>query len=135
VAGGLMGSRQLNRVLRGEVLTHRQRRLRILAALLPGVAWLALFSVVPLLLICGVSFLTRGGYGTVELPVTVESYRRLAGFGWLGFDALYPFILLRSLALGGATAVLCLAAGMPLAFFIAGLAGRWKTMALTLVVI
>jgi len=123
------------RVERGEVLTARQRNLRILGASAPGVAWLALFFAVPILLIVGVSFLSRGSYGTVEPPVTFESYRRLAGFGWLGFDALYPLILLRSLALGMGTALLCILAGLPLAFFIGSLGSRWKTTALTLVVI
>jgi spermidine/putrescine transport system permease protein len=44
-------------------------------------------------------------------------------------------VLLRSLFLGAGTAVFCLAAGLPLAFFICGLSARWRTVALTLVVI
>jgi len=44
-------------------------------------------------------------------------------------------IILRSLGLGAVTAALCLAAALPLAFFIAGLPARWKGVALTLVVI
>ncbi len=122
-------------VHRGEVLTARQRMLRVLGASAPGAGWLVLFFAVPLLLILGVSFLSRGPYGTVEQPLTFESYRRLAGFGLLGFDPLYPIILLRSLALGLGTAALCVLAGLPLAFFIAGLSPRWKNIALTLVVI
>lgn len=123
------------RVERGEALSARQRALRILGASVPGAAWLALFFALPLLLIVGVSFLSRGNYGTIEGPLTFESYRRLAGFGWLGFDPLYPLILLRSLLLGLGTAFLCALAGLPLAFFIASLKPRWKTTALTLVVI
>jgi len=89
----------------------------------PAVIWLGLLLVVPLLIVIGISFLTRGEYGGVELPLTVESYKRLAGFGELGFDPLYPVILLRSLVLGGATAALCLVMALPLAFFTSESAG------------
>jgi spermidine/putrescine transport system permease protein len=93
------------------------------------------FLLLPLLVISGISFLSRGAYGEIEPPFSLENYKRLVGFGWLGFDPLYPAIFLRSLVLGGATALLCAVAGLPLAFFIAQLPGRWKTFALILVVI
>src|SRR5204863_1386626 len=64
-----------------------------------------------------------------------ENYTRFAGFGIFGFDPLYPQILVRSLVLGAGTAILCVAAGLPLAFFIAGLPVRYKNMSLTLVLI
>jgi spermidine/putrescine transport system permease protein len=101
----------------------------------PAVGWLAVCLLLPLLLLGGVSFLTRGEYGGVTMPLTLENYRRLAGFGELGFDPLYPGILLRSLAMGLATAGICLVAGLPLAFFVARLRGVGKAVALTLVVI
>jgi spermidine/putrescine transport system permease protein len=99
------------------------------------VLWLLIFLLVPLLIVTTISFLTRGEYGGVELPFTFESYKRLAGFGELGFDPLYPIILLRSIILGGATAIICVATALPLAFFIARLPGNWKNAALLLVVI
>lgn len=101
----------------------------------PAVVWITLLLVVPLCLVLGISFLTRGEYGGVEWPLTLESYKRLAGFGELGFDPLYPVILARSLALGAGTAALCLLTGLPLAFFIARLPSRWRNAALTLVVV
>jgi spermidine/putrescine transport system permease protein len=101
----------------------------------PAVLWLTVLLVLPLLLVLGISFLTREEYGGFGTPITLENYRRLAGYGELGFDNLYPVILLRSLVLGAATAILCLLTGLPLAFFVARLPGRWKTAALTLVVI
>jgi len=122
-------------VLRGEALSARQRVLRILGAAGPAGLWLLIFFLVPLLLIVGVSFLSRGEVGTVETPWTFEAYRRLAGFGLLGFDPLYPIILARSLALGAGTALLCVLGALPMAFFIAGLRPKWKTAALTLVII
>ena len=101
----------------------------------PGLIWLLVFLLVPMLLILSVSFISRGAYGELEWTVTLENYRRLIGFGALGFDPLYPQILLRSLALGATTAFLCLLMGMPLAFFIARLPGRFRAAALLLVVI
>ena len=101
----------------------------------PGIGWLGIFLVLPLLAVFAVSFLTRGEYGGYGLPLTIENYRRLAGWGELGFDPLYPVILGRSLALGFGTAVLCFLLAMPLTFFIAGLGERRRLMALTLVMI
>lgn len=101
----------------------------------PAVFWLALFFVVPMGLVLGTSFLSRGELGELARPFTFENYERLIGFGLFGFEPLHPQIILRSLGLGAVTAVLCLAAALPLAFFIAGLPARWKGVALTLVVI
>lgn len=119
----------------GERLTRCGHLLRSALTSGPAALWLALFLFAPLLLIFGISFLSRGDYGELQLPLTIESYKRLAGFGLLGFDSLYPIILLRSLVLGTGTALLCLACGLPLAFFIARQSPRWKTTMLTLVVI
>lgn len=101
----------------------------------PGIGWLGIFLVLPLLAVLAVSFLTRGEYGGYGLPVTIENYRRLAGWGELGFDPLYPVILGRSLALGFGTAALCFLLAVPLTFFIAGLNERRRLVALTLVMI
>src|SRR6185503_6333592 len=62
-------------------------------------------------------------------------YQRFAGFGSFGWDPLYPVIIARSLCLAGLTMILCLMLGLPLAFWISSLPPRWKTFALTLVVI
>lgn len=97
--------------------------------------WLLLFFVAPLLGVVCVSFLTRGAYGELELPVTLENYKRVAGFGLLGFDPLYPTILARSLIIAAATAFLCILCALPVAFYIADLSRRGKTIALTLLVI
>src|SRR5215813_9088605 len=103
-------------VQRGEALGARQRVLRILGSAGPAGLWLLLLFLVPLLLIATVSLLSRGEQGTVETPWTFGAYRRLAGFGLLGFDPLYPIILARSLALGAGTALLCVLCALPLAF-------------------
>jgi len=119
----------------GERLSRRGQWLRAAWTSGPAVLWLTLFLLLPLAGIGVISFLSRGDDGELLRPFTTENYRRLAGFGLLGFDPLYPVILLRSLLLGAGTAAVCVLAALPLAFFIARLPGRWKNFALTLVVI
>ena len=120
---------------RGERLTHAGQVVRSALISGPGIAWVTVFLLLPLVAIGFISFLSKGVYGGFEPPATLYSFKRFAGFGLLGFDILYPIIILRSLVLGAATALLCAAIAFPLVFFIASLPGRWKNLALTLVVI
>ena len=101
----------------------------------PAIAWVTVFLLVPLLGIAAMSVMTRGPYGELTLPLTLQSYKRLAGFGLLGYDPQYPVIILRSLLLAAGTTVVSLLAAFPLAFFIRGLSPRAKQIALTLVII
>jgi len=117
---------------------HLSRGAQLLRSALtsgPGALWLTVFLLIPLLIIAGISSFTRGAYGEIEWPLTLDSYKRLLGFGELGFDPLYPAILLRSLAMGAATAALCVLLALPFSFFIAQSPARFKMLALTLVVI
>jgi spermidine/putrescine transport system permease protein len=99
------------------------------------IAWLVTFFLAPLLGLIWVSFLSRGAYGELEFPLTLENYKRVAGFGLLGFDPLYPTILGRSVSIAAITAAICVICSLPAAFFIAGLSRRRKTIALTLLII
>lgn len=119
----------------GVELDRRGHWLRSALTSGPSVLWLTMFLLLPLLGIGVISFLSRGDYGEIQTPFTLDNYRRLLGFGWLGFDPLYPGIFLRSLALGGGTAALCLLTGLPLAFFIGRQSAGLKTVALALVVV
>jgi spermidine/putrescine transport system permease protein len=110
-------------------------RSRIKNATTIPLVWLILFFVAPLLGIIWVSFLSRGAYGELEFPLTLENYKRVAGFGLLGFDPLYPTILGRSILIAAVTAFLCVVCSLPVAFFIAGLSRRGKIIGLTLLVI
>lgn len=119
----------------GERLTRRGQLARSALTSGPGIAWVTVMLLLPLAGVLLTSFLARGPYGELELRFTLENYRRLAGFGMLGFDPQYPFIILRSLLLAAGTTGVCLLAGFPLAFFIAALPGRARQVALALVVI
>jgi spermidine/putrescine transport system permease protein len=93
------------------------------------------FLLLPLMAVGVISFLRRTPLGEVSGPPTLENYERLLGFGLLGFDPLYPLIILRSLLLAAGTTAVCTAAAFPIAFFIAALPARFKNVALTLVIV
>ena len=95
--------------------------------LLPARLWMALFFAAPLAIVCGYSFLTRGDYGGVEQPWTIESFSRLA-------DPLYLAILWRSAWIAALSTGLCALLGFPLALFISR-AGRRKNLYLQLVLL
>jgi len=78
----------------GETLTGRGHLVRSALTSGPGLLWLTLLLLAPLLAIISISFLTRGAYGEIQWPPTLENYRRLVGFGPFGFDSLYPLIFL-----------------------------------------
>src|SRR5688572_26348102 len=90
-------------------------------SVLPGAGWEVLFLALPFAGMVVMSFMTRGEFGGVERPFTLENYMQLAGFGPFGFEALYPVVLLRTVALAMVTAVLCAAAALPLVFWVASL--------------
>ena len=101
---------------------------RLRAMFLAPAALLALATLVaPLLIVFAYAFLTRGGYGGVELPVTIENLVRL-------WDPLYGAILLRSIWIAGVSTGLCLLLGFPLALFIAR-SGSRRNLYLSLVVL
>ncbi len=93
----------------------------------PAAALMIATLAIPLVIICGYSVLTRGGYGGVEQPWTFENYARL-------FDPLYGVIFVRSFWVAGVATLLCLALGFPLALFIAQ-SGERKNLYLSLVIL
>ncbi|MBX7139108.1 MAG: ABC transporter permease [Oligoflexia bacterium] len=119
----------------GEQLSPLDQTLRSLRTSGPAIVWTTLFLFVPLLGIVFISFMSRGSYGELQLPLTFDNYSRFFGFGSFGFDPLYPYILLRSVLLAVGSTLLCMICALPLAFFIAGLSPRYKNLALTLVMI
>ncbi len=96
--------------------------------LLPTLLIIGVFFCIPLLLMFGVSFASRGLYGGIEWVFTFENYQRLA-------DPLYWTIYSRSLFLAGTTTVVCLAVGFPLAYVMARASPRRQTLLLVLVMI
>src|SRR5262245_55265452 len=83
--------------------------------------------VIPLFIVLAYAFLTRGGYGGVEMPVTAENLTRL-------WDSLYGVIFLRSIWIAGLSTAICLVLGFPLALFIAR-SGPRRNLYMSLVVL
>src|SRR6202049_2809569 len=101
-------------------------RLRSIFLAPPAVLVLVTIAI-PLAIIVVYSVLSRGAYGGVELPWTLENYTRL-------IDPLYGGIFVRSLALAAAATALCILLGFPLALFI-GRSGTRKNLYLSLVIL
>ncbi|PYT25961.1 MAG: ABC transporter permease [Acidobacteria bacterium] len=95
--------------------------------LLPAWVWIVFLFIAPLVIVCAYSLLTRGTYGGVELPWTLESYARI-------LDPLYGAILLRSIAIAASATALCLVLAFPLALFISR-SKRHKNLYLHLVIL
>jgi spermidine/putrescine transport system permease protein len=104
----------------------RRASIRV-AFLTPAAALLLLTLVAPSAIIVAYSALTRGAYGGVERPFTIENYARL-------FDPLYATIFWRSLWVAGVATALCIALGFPLALFISR-SGARKNLYLSLVIL
>src|SRR5580658_1532212 len=95
--------------------------------LAPTWVLLLLTLAAPLAIVCLYSLMTRGAYGGVEKPFTVENYTRF-------WDPLYGAILWRSCWISAAATALCLALAFPLALFIAR-SGSRKNLYLSLVIL
>jgi spermidine/putrescine transport system permease protein len=95
--------------------------------LLPAWLTLVILFAVPFAIVLAYSFLTRGVYGGIVPPWTLESYQRL-------FDPLYLAILWRSFAMALAATALCFLLAFPAALFIAR-AARHKNLYLQLVML
>jgi spermidine/putrescine transport system permease protein len=95
--------------------------------LAPSALVMLLLVAAPMAIVLYYSLLTRGVYGGVEWPLTLENWRRLA-------DPLYLHILARTAALAAAATALCLVLGFPLALFISR-AGPRKNLYLYLVIL
>ena len=96
--------------------------------LAPSAAFTVILFLIPLSIIIAYSFLTRGVYGGVVGPWTLENYQRL-------FDPLYGIILWRSLVMSTLATILCLLIAFPLALFIARASDRAKGIYLYLVIL
>ena len=94
----------------------------------PANLYLFLFMVLPLLLVGGLSFLSRGTYGEVVFRFNISNYTRL-------FDPLYGKILLYSLGVGIATTAFSILIGYPLAYYIARAPARQRSLLLFLILV
>lgn len=76
----------------------------------PGMFWLLIFFMLPLVFVFVASFMTRGTGGAVELPFTLEHYNRTV--------TVFGSVVWRSVFIALLTTLWCFLLGYPLAFFI-----------------
>lgn len=80
--------------------------------LAPALLITVVLFLAPTSIVCAYSILTRGAYGGVIRPFTIESFLRV-------FDPIYIEIFWRSFWISTVSTLLCLLLGFPLALFIA----------------
>ncbi|WP_366919676.1 ABC transporter permease [Brevibacillus laterosporus] len=95
---------------------------------LPGILWLTIFFLVPMLFVVILSFLKRGVYGQIVYEFTLANYARF-------FESLYVQIFIETLLVSVGTTIICLLLGYPLAYMITRLDRKWQNLWLLLVMI
>ncbi|MGW4476165.1 ABC transporter permease [Nonomuraea sp. NPDC004354] len=104
------------------------RRLGAFVFLGPGIAYLAVLMLVPLVLVLSYTVFRRGRFGGIVYEFTTENFTRL-------LDPLYLDVVLESIELATLTTVFALLLGYPTAYLIARLPRTWKTIALVAIVL
>jgi len=94
----------------------------------PGLLFYAVLVAVPVLLVTGYMFATRGRFGGVEWELGLDNFTRVT-------DSVYLEVFRESLGLALLATLLALLIGYPTAYAIAKLPPRWRTVALVLVVV
>jgi spermidine/putrescine transport system permease protein len=106
---------------------HERPQLKAWALLAPGLTWLVVFFIVPLVLMLGYSFMPRNVYGGVDFGFTLENYGRF-------FDPLYLKIVLKTTLYALGCTTVCLLLGFPVAYAIAR-GGRFRNFLIFLVML
>lgn len=119
----------------GELATAKSFVWRGVLLVLPGLLWLMAFLVLPGLVLIPLSFAERGPYGEVIWAFTWENYRRLLGFGVLGFSLDNLLALVRTVWVALVTTLLAAVLAYPIAFFIRAQHPRRRYLVLSLVLI
>ena len=98
------------------------RKSSSIALIAPAFLVIGIFMVLPLMIAVAYSFMTASPYGGVTLPLTFDAYIQFLfqrDFDdSLYFSWSYVIIIARSIYLAGATTLLCLILGFPVAWYI-----------------
>ena len=95
---------------------------------LPPLLWLAVFYVLPLVLIILVSSAARGTYGGILWSLSLKSYARF-------FDTLYLGVLARSIGVAVLSTFICVLLGFPISWWMARLPARGQQLMVLLILI
>lgn len=122
--------------------------MRLAGLMAPGAFWLFVFFFVPLLIMAGISFLSRDRLGFPTLPLTLQNYWEIVrdirfapsislagGLTIRLFEGLYLELFWRSIWLSLLSTLITLFIAFPVALFMARLPSRYRNLALFLVMI
>jgi len=98
-------------------------------ALVPPLAWLGVFFLVPMIAVFVYSLATRTPGGDVALGVSFQNYDRI------GQSALYLWGALRSLWIALEVTVVTLLVAYPVAYYLALVATRWRIVLFVLLIV
>jgi spermidine/putrescine transport system permease protein len=94
----------------------------------PGLLFTLVFVVVPVLLVMSYTVFDRGRFGGVTYDFNLDNFSR-------AFEPTFRRVLVSSLGIAAAATAIALAIGYPVAYAIAKLPVRWRSLMLVLVVI
>ncbi|GAA5177241.1 ABC transporter permease [Modicisalibacter zincidurans] len=106
----------IQQVTRRHAVVSETRHL--LFSVMPGAVWILIFLVLPSLYLMAVAFMTNGAYGLPELPLSLDAFKQLAGFGFLGWSPGNLYTLLRSLWQTLVSTGLVVLVAYPIAYYI-----------------
>jgi spermidine/putrescine transport system permease protein len=98
-------------------------------ALAPGLGWLGLFFLAPMLIVLAYSLATRGSGGTIEFGLSLHNFTRMAE------SDLYLRVGLRTLRIGIIVTMATLIVAYPVAYYLALVATRWKVALFVLLLV
>lgn len=102
---------------------RRRRRVEASILLSPGVAFLAVFLILPITLIFATSFLKRGMYGGIVFEFTLDNFARL-------LEPSYLQVISNSLGIAAIVTFGALLIAYPAVIAISSLSPRWKILAI-----
>lgn len=92
------------------------------------VAWLSVLTLLPFLIILGMSFFQRTDLGTISSTLTLENYSRC--FQWI-----YARVVIKTVCLAAGATLSCLLVGFPVAYYLARSQGARRQFGLILLFI
>lgn len=107
----------------------------LLATSGPGVFFIVVFLVLPSAYLVAMAFLSNGPYGLPTAPLTLDAFRELAGFGFLGWSPGNLYTLIRSVWQSLLATAIVIVIAYPAAYFISRQPVRWRAVMLLAVVV
>ncbi|OHV12281.1 ABC transporter permease [Kushneria phosphatilytica] len=102
---------------------------------LPASLWIIIFLILPSLYLVSMAFMTNGAYGQPQLPLSLDAFRQLAGFGFLGWSPGNLYTLLRSLWQTVLSTAMVVVLAYPLAYYITTCREKLRPIMLLAVVV